>query len=951
MNYLELDVLLADHCEDNLIESLSIFNGSLIDEDNIQLLGRVVKNVLQRILVSKTESELSNNGNDNNTSSANKNGKNARNSKNSDDFHATNYYLSQDDKSSDRQLPLSVSSSSNNRYSLSSSTSISDVADGLHTSDAEDERSYGSGVDSENLNEYSRDMDSDIGADARILPEEIYSNSHTTPKKGGIAFDDDYDTNGPLEEAPPPWLAPKSPLDAYFKKGYGGIGDPDLEEVIVQLEGDSPFKDIQSTDNSNSNVIGNGRRHSPAFNDSSTCSLSSRQEIQLDDLPVDFGQPNNTNANEKKKEIKRVRMSEEVQSASIISTSISSPRSNIDRMMSTDNWSNMPVADIMSLDDSISTEDPRQFQYDEDDDTFDDKIINESFNSGRLLSYGLPNSKSDDSLSSVTYTLPLKGDSSIKGRVIDDYNVKISGYATIDTGTNSDGGTDVAVITSVSNSKNKLHQSVEPSLSTDIHTEKKIFSSDKKSKRVKKRNFVTDTSSSAKKVSKTKRMKSKSEDIEELGNNSSRVVKYQAKKASTNKNKNKSSTKPSNPVATHTLEQIHENQLVEEATDGILEPEFFTAAGFHLNKDGTLKLTQNPSLNKMLQESFRSHVRAYATGEELEKLLAMVPVDEELEDIISERVHDHDHLDDEGNSIDADINDQRAISSAKRESEHEIDLVEMGMDEILDVDDDDDNSDLDKYRDDEYGQMRRRERLDESSNESSVSANSSEFDVIDASPRAAQYKIDTTSDLNQREKDIKSLNAIIQANIARVPELKIRRGKTSTNSLTKQEQLQNESNSYKAGKGANKSRKMTIKSQIEKIPAARAKRGLGGSLSFSTKPSKSSKARLSASLPGTKNDTMELKPKVSEEVSPLYSKSALLKSSSNAEDELIKEVGKAKNRPSSAGTVRKSFNSSLYAPTINSLRRSTGKAEHTNSKDVGLSRSFSGSFHLKSSAD
>ena len=39
----------------------------------------------------------------------------------------------------------------------------------------------------------------------------------------------------PSEEPLPAWLMPKSPLDAHFRKGYGGLGHEDLDEAIAEI--------------------------------------------------------------------------------------------------------------------------------------------------------------------------------------------------------------------------------------------------------------------------------------------------------------------------------------------------------------------------------------------------------------------------------------------------------------------------------------------------------------------------------------------------------------------------------------------------------------------------------------------------------------------------------------------------------------------------------------------
>jgi hypothetical protein len=57
-------------------------------------------------------------------------------------------------------------------------------------------------------------------------PYQIRKSAHSSRDNG---------SGGAAGETLPAWLLPKSPLDAHFRKGYGGLGHADLEETIAEV--------------------------------------------------------------------------------------------------------------------------------------------------------------------------------------------------------------------------------------------------------------------------------------------------------------------------------------------------------------------------------------------------------------------------------------------------------------------------------------------------------------------------------------------------------------------------------------------------------------------------------------------------------------------------------------------------------------------------------------------
>ncbi|KAJ1436659.1 hypothetical protein B484DRAFT_393106 [Ochromonadaceae sp. CCMP2298] len=76
--------------------------------------------------------------------------------------------------------------------------------------------------------------------------------------------------DSPSDSDTPAWLMPKSPMDAYFRKGYGGLGKDDLKEVIHEVTS-SQKKAKKEHEQMHMGEGGEGG------------------EITLDDLPDDFG--------------------------------------------------------------------------------------------------------------------------------------------------------------------------------------------------------------------------------------------------------------------------------------------------------------------------------------------------------------------------------------------------------------------------------------------------------------------------------------------------------------------------------------------------------------------------------------------------------------------------------------------------------------------------------------
>ncbi len=87
-----------------------------------------------------------------------------------------------------------------------------------------------------------------------------------------------------LDPELPAWMIPKSPLDSIFRTGYGGIGQSQLKEVIALVEEDSEEEESDGNEH-----VDHMRLHHTSMDQISLADDSSRDAIEVDDLPKNFG--------------------------------------------------------------------------------------------------------------------------------------------------------------------------------------------------------------------------------------------------------------------------------------------------------------------------------------------------------------------------------------------------------------------------------------------------------------------------------------------------------------------------------------------------------------------------------------------------------------------------------------------------------------------------------------